>query len=88
MRFFTLIDLHHLLLALFLGLAAAIIIYLSFRHVEDKGPDRVSSTDPAYLEGRGAGNNPVPPLLIVIYFGVALWIIFYVIFFALRGGPL
>jgi hypothetical protein len=87
MRLFVLIDLHHLLLALFLGLAAAIIIYLSFRHVEDKGHDRADSTDPTYLEGPGAGNNPIPTLLIIIYFGVMLWIIFYVIFFALRGGP-
>jgi hypothetical protein len=32
MRFFTLVDYHHLLLALFLGAIAAMVIHLAFRH--------------------------------------------------------
>ncbi len=66
MRIFTLIDYRHLVLALFLGLFAALSIYLAFRH----------------------HSKPVPILLVLLFLGVAAWVICYVVFFAIPGGPI
>jgi hypothetical protein len=65
MRFFTLMDFRHLILALFLGCVGALLIYLAFRH----------------------HSRPVPTVLIFLYAGFAIWAIFYLIFFAMLGGP-
>jgi hypothetical protein len=65
MRLFTLIDFRDLVLALFLGCVAALLIYLSFRH----------------------HSRPVPAVLIFLYAGFLIWAVFYLIFFAILGGP-
>ena len=73
MRFFEILDFRHLVLAVFLGLAAALVIYLSFR-----GNRRAEGA-------RGAG---VPLALIFLYAGIIVWCIMYVIYVGLKGGAL
>jgi hypothetical protein len=65
MRLFTLIDFRHLILALFLGCVAALLIYLGFRHHA----------------------RPVPAILIFLSAGFVIWAVFYLVFFAILGGP-
>jgi hypothetical protein len=94
MRLFTLIDFHHFLLGLFLGVAAAVVIYLAFRfggrgagkNDESIGGDLCAQSE-EYPEGLRIGNNPVPPVLVFVFIGFAVWFIFYVIFFGIFGKP-
>ncbi len=94
MRLFSLIDFHHFILALFLGTAAALVIYLIFRY----GPEtrRRDGHDNPVREGSyaespdvpEAEHNPAPPVLVFLFVGFVVWLICYVIFFAIRGGPM
>jgi hypothetical protein len=89
-RFFTVLDFQHLMLALFLGLVAALVIYLGLRSGRYRGRrgTELPPSESGYPDGIEARDNPVPPVLIFIYLGFAVWFIFYVIFFGLKGGPL
>ena len=88
MRFFTAIDFQHLVLAFFLGLAAALVIYLAFRHGSDHGSDKKEDLPGEYADEIRTGDNPVPLLLFLLYVGFFFWLIFYIIFIALKGGPI
>ena len=88
MRLFTLIDLHHLILALFLGLAAALTIYLAFRYGpfgKNAQDENEEGSQEYFDEETTAQRRPVPPVLLFVYIGAAFSIIFYVIFSILRG---
>ena len=89
MRLFTLVDFHHLLLGLFLGIAAAIVIYLAFRYGgrTGGGGEGQSGSYEEYPEGLRIGDNPVPPVLVFVFIGFGVWFIFYVIFFGIFGKP-
>lgn len=90
MRFFPVLDFQHLILALFLGLVAALVIYLGFlsgRYAGRRGAE-LPPSESGYPDGIEARDNPVPPVLIFLYLGFLVWFIFYVIFFGLRRGPL
>jgi hypothetical protein len=91
-RLFTLIDFQHLLLGFFLGLAAALVIYLAFRYtgkrqLEEKTGEGVEASPSEYPEGFRIEDNPVPPVLILVFLGFIVWFIFYVIIFGIHGGP-
>ena len=94
MRFFTLIDFQYLILALFLGLAAALVVYLAFRYTggrkqsAENSVEEPGAADSEYPEGFRIGDNPVPPILILLFLGFIVWFIFYVIIFGIFGGPL
>jgi hypothetical protein len=85
MRFFTVLDLHHLVLAFFLGLVGALIVYLSFRYGATGNPRREGEPINFPPTSNEAGNNPVPPILVFVYVGVLLSILLYVVFFILSG---
>lgn len=94
MRLFALIDFQHFLLGLFLGIAAAIVIYLAFRcggrgvgDDEDKRGGDVPVSSEEYPEGLRIRNNPVPPVLVFVFIGFLVWFLFYVIFFGILGKP-
>ncbi len=88
MRFFTAIDFQHLVLAFFLGLAATLVIYLAFRYGRDHGSDKKEDLSREYADEIRTGDNPVPLLLFLLYVGFFFWLIFYIIFIALKGGPI
>ena len=92
MRFFTLLDFQHFILAFFLGLAAALVVYLAFRYTgrrnyegDDGGGEGMAP--PEYPEGLRIGDNPVPPVLVFLFLGFLVWFVFYVIIFGIFGGP-
>ena len=93
MRLFSLIDFHHFILALFLGMAAALVIYLAFRYGPEtrrRGEHDNPAREGSYGENTdvpGAEHNPAPPVLIFLFLGFVVWLICYVVFFAIRGGP-
>ncbi len=85
MRFFTIPDLHHLVLAFFLGLIGALMVYLSFRYGAAGNADRDAKpidSPPTLEEG---DDNPVPPVLVFLYVAVLLSILLYAVFFVLNG---
>ena len=93
MRFFTLIDFQFLILALFLGLVAALVVYLAFRYTGGRKPEEDSgggseAAHSEYPEGFRIGDNPVPPVLILLFLGFIVWFIFYVFIFGIHGGPI
>jgi hypothetical protein len=85
MRFFPVPDFQHLVLAFFLGLAAALVVYLSFRYGVNKKPHNDDGPiDPA-TASHNAGDNPVPPVLIFVYTAVLLFIFLYTVLSLLDG---
>jgi hypothetical protein len=85
MRFFTVPDFQHLVLAFFLGLAAALVVYLSFRYgVNEKAHNDEGPVDPA-TASHGTSDNPVPPVLIFVYTAVLLFIFLYTVLSLLKG---
>jgi len=85
MRFFAAIDLQHLVLALFLGLAGAFVIYLAFRYGTMPRRRREGELPERPPEGHEE-DRAVPPVLVFVYVGVVLWILFYVMIFISRGA--
>ena len=85
MRYFPLLDFQHTVLALGLGLVAlifAIAGWGSYRRREGS-----SVEEP---EGGGVprtDDNPVPPLLVFVYTGIAVWALGYAAFVWFRGLP-
>jgi hypothetical protein len=95
MRFFALVDFQHFVLAFFLGLAAALVVYLAFRYTGrskgspgEGGPVEAGGKLPEYPEGLKVGDNPVPPVLILLFLGFVVWFIGYVFVFGIFGGPM
>lgn len=85
MRFFPLLDFQHAVLALCLGLVALIFVGVgwgSYARREGSGTEEP--------EGDGAprtDDNPVPPLLVFVYAGIAACALGYAAFVWLRGLP-
>lgn len=89
MRFFFLLDFQHWLLGLFLGLALAILIYLAFRSYDHSmgRADERAGQDFDYPDGIKGKSFPTPPFIIFVYMGFVVWMICYVIFIGISGGP-
>ena len=92
MRLFTLIDFHHFLLGLFLGVVAALLLFFAFRSTGNgrngtagEGPDKGEFEE--YPEGVRIGNNPVPPVILFLFVAFLVWFVVYVVFFGILGGP-
>ncbi len=90
MRYFFLFDYQDWLLAVFMGLVLAILIYLAFRsfgYVRGRvGKGREETHH--YAEGIEGSNFPPPPFVVFVILGWAVWMVFYVIFIGLVGGPI
>ncbi len=89
MPFFPLIPFQEMTLAFFFGLGGFIILYLAWGGypkgpTEPSGKGRSGTED---LEPKGAAkaaDHPIPPILLLVYIGVTLWILAYLIFVGLR----
>ncbi len=89
MRFFTVIDFQHLVLSFFLGLAGAVVIYLSFRYGTNRNTgEEIDPTTGEYPKEDGK-ETMIPPVLAFLYVGVVVCIILYVVFFftVFGAGP-
>jgi hypothetical protein len=89
MRFFFLQDYQHWLLAVFLGLALVILVYLAFRSYgySSERADEKARQEFNYPDGLKGTNFPTPPFILFLFFGFVIWAIFYVIFIGIRSGP-
>jgi hypothetical protein len=90
MRFFSLLDFQHWVLALCLGLTALILVYLAFgsypRRRAQGPPGAEAPHDNENLGGsHEGGENPIPALLKVIYLGFFAVAVAYMVFVGIRG---
>ena len=91
MRFFPLLDFQHWVLAFFLGLTALILVYLAFgSYQRQRAAGKKSLAEPQSM-GEVAGDqgdehNPVPPFLKVVYAGIVIAALGYMIVVGIRGG--
>ena len=92
MPYFPLVDLQHWMLAIFLGLVAALLIYLALRsfRYSQKRKDEIGAGEEEFYESTGVRvkNHPVPPLLLFVILGFLIWFFFYVVIFGVKGGPI
>lgn len=85
MRYFTLLDFQHMVLAFFIGLIAAILVAVAWWRYPR--PD-AEQTQESLHSVSNAESRPVPPLLIFIIVGVLLWAVAYVAVVGIMGGPI
>jgi hypothetical protein len=88
MLFFPLVPFQEWILAFSLGLGTFLLLYLAWTSYPKDST--MGKSKPESQEIREAAeksetpNNPIPPFLIFIYVGVALWALVYLIFVGLR----
>lgn len=90
MRFFFLQDYQHWLLAVFLGIVLAILVYLAFRSYgySNERADEKAQQGFNYPDGIVGRNFPTPPFILFLYIGFVVWAIIYVIYIGIMGGPI
>jgi hypothetical protein len=88
MRFFSLLDFQYVMLLTFIGLIALVLI-----HVGLSGDDfflrKKSRKEEVeeYPGGIRAANKPIPLILIIVYAGLAIWAVTYVVVIGIKGAP-
>jgi len=90
MRFFFLQDYQHWLLAVFLGLVLAIMVYLGFRsfwYSNQRADKRAHESFP-YPDGIVGKNFPATPLILFLYVTFVAWAVIYVFYIGILGGPI
>jgi hypothetical protein len=96
MQFFPLLSFQHWVLALFLGLAAVIVTCMAFG-ARWHGTERPDLKEvPRDLREKASHlnlisqyrRNPHGLYLILIYFGILVWVIAYYLTVGLWGGPI
>ncbi len=85
MRYFTLLDFQHMVLAFFIGLIAVILVSVAWWRYPR--PDEEQPQE-AVHESRPRVSHPVPPLLIFIIAGALLWALAYILVIGIMGGPI
>jgi multisubunit Na+/H+ antiporter MnhB subunit len=88
MPYFSLVDLQHWMLAIFLGLVSLILVYLAFgsHPSREKGVEG-ERAERDVLFGEEAEKNPMAPILIFVYVGVIVFAVAYLVLIGLKGGP-
>jgi len=86
MRYFILLDFQHMVLAFFLGLLAALFVYIAWRGYPAREADEASHDN--QNGSHGAPAPPFPPLLVFILVGAILWLIAYAVLQGIYGGPI
>jgi hypothetical protein len=88
MLFFPLVPFQEWILALSLGLGTFFLLYLAWTsYPKDHNEKREGAEEMEFqenLKGYETPSQPIPPLLVFIYVGVALWALVYLIFVGLR----
>jgi hypothetical protein len=84
MPYFPLITFQEITLAFFLGLGAFVLIYLAWGSYPkdrlkgmEKDPGEPEAGEPVNLPQ--SAHNPVPPFLLLIYIGLTVWVLAYLI---------
>ena len=85
MRYFDLLDFQYVVLALFIGIAVTILLYVAFGWPaavlkRKKAPEE-------FAAGLQIEKNPVPPILVFVYTAFFIWAVVYMIVEGIKGGP-
>ncbi len=90
MRLFFLHDYQDWLLAVFLGVVLAILVYLAFRsYAYSSGRAGEKARETIYYPDGIIGKNlPTTPFVLFLYLGFVVWAIVYVIYVGITGGPI
>lgn len=86
MRFFPMLDLQYVVLALFMGLGALLVLWISFRGYYGRHEEQEQDLE-KYPDGIRAGRGPIPALLLLIYMGFFVWALGYALMVGLAGSP-
>jgi ABC-type antimicrobial peptide transport system permease subunit len=92
MRFFDMLNTQHLILGVFFGLIAALFVYIGFgasyysTGKEEGGGESEKAFE--HKEGFRSKSRPLPTVVLFLFIGFAVWLVCYVIFRGLKGGPL
>jgi hypothetical protein len=85
MRYFALLDFQYIVLALFIGIAATILLYVAFGW---PGASRRGQQAPEqYAEGLQIEKNRVPPILVFVYSAFLIWALAYLVVVGIKGEP-
>jgi hypothetical protein len=88
MRFFNLLNIHHLVMAIFPAFLCVMLVgtALSFSHFQGKDSEerrmRVTGT---YPDGIAERDAPFPLFLLLVIFGTVLWGFGYILMVGLTG---
>ncbi len=87
MRFFFLQDYQDWLMAVFLGMVLAILVYLGFTAYSDSSAraGEKAEHELKYPDGIRGKSFPVPVFILFIFLGFFIWAILYVIFVGMKG---
>jgi RsiW-degrading membrane proteinase PrsW (M82 family) len=92
MRFFDILNTQHLILGLFFGLIAALLVYIGFGgfyYSAGKGEGGgESGEDFEHKEDSRSKHRPLPTVVLFLFIGFVVWLVCYVVFRGLKGGPL
>jgi hypothetical protein len=85
MRFFALLDFEHMVLAVFFGLGTLILLYVAWKGYSPRKEEiarREGESEPP------SEHHPVAPVLKILYAGVVITMVAYMIVFGIFGGPI
>lgn len=91
MRFYSLLDFQHMVLALFLGLGFVILLYAAWLGYPGREPEECDSEKEATWDETkimGHSDNPMSPFLIFVHIGAIIWALGYAIVVGIFGGPI
>ncbi len=91
MRFFTVVDYQYMVLGFFLGVVCLILACMAWGSYpfRQKSKDSKGPVGPEEAEAGGeyeSGVPPATPFLFLLYIGIAVWSVFYMIVVGVRGG--
>ena len=91
MRFFDWIDFQFEMVAVFIGLISLILVYVAWASYQGRSPagtpeepDEQSAHE--MQTGHDTGKNPITPFLVLIYAGIVLCSLSYVIYYWASSG--
>ena len=85
MLFFTLVPFQEVILAFSLGLGTFLLLYLAWLgYPKNNESEPIAQEGQEALEDSKTRGNPIPPFLVLVYIGVPLWILVYLIFVGLQ----
>jgi Ca2+/Na+ antiporter len=85
MRYFVLLDFQYIVLAVCLGIATTILLYVAFgvpviSLKREKEPEH-------YTDGLQIEKNPIPLILVFLYAAILIWALAYMLVEGINGAP-
>ena len=87
MQFFPLVNFQHWVLAIFLGLVLLILVYLAFGSHGRRTECAAERDEREILFDEEPVKKPMPPILIVVFWGAIFFALSYFILIGIKGPP-